>query len=91
MIRGNKTPQLLSVVFRLTDQDIEQLLIDSGAKISRQEISGAYFNIKYQAGELVIITGTSFYTFVLDKAFERMVDSYAKEFLREKEIAAEEL
>lgn len=39
----------------------------------------------------MIVTGTSFCTFVLDKAFERRLDSYAKEFLREKEIAAEEL
>ncbi len=91
MIRGSKTPQLLSVVFRLTDDTVEQLLADSGAKISRKEISGAYVNLRYQAGELMIVTGTSFCTFVLDKAFEQRLDSYAKEFLREKEIAAEEL
>ena len=91
MIRGAKTPQLLSATFLIRENEIEELLAASGTGIRTEDIAGAYMNLKFQAGELVLITGVGFKTFVQGKEFERSWDQYVRNFLQKKEISFEEL
>lgn len=91
MIRGTKTPQLLNIVLQLTRSQTERVLAASGAGLDIGQISGAYLNIKFQAGELLIVTGAGFQSFVMDKLFERELDGYAREFLKEHGIVFDEV
>lgn len=91
MIRGTKTPQLLSIVLQLPGAQTERVLAASGAGLEIGQISGAYMNIKFQAGELLIVTGVGFNSFVMDKLFEREFDGYVREFLKEHEIVFDEV
>lgn len=90
MIRGTKTPQLLSLVLQLPRAQTERLLAASGAGFDMEQLSGAYLNVKYQAGELLLVTGVGFCSFVMDKCFEREFDGYVKSFLMEHEIVFDE-
>lgn len=91
LIRGAKTPQILNLVLQLTKKDVQAVLADSGAKLTAQEIAGAYFNIKFQAGELMVVTGVGFHSFVMDKTFEREFDGWARKFLNGRGIVFDEV
>ncbi len=56
-----------------------------------EEIEGAYLNIRFQAGELRLVTAVGYQTFVADKALEREFDSFIREFLKAKELIFEEM
>ncbi len=90
-IKGTKTPQLLSLVLQLPKNDVQAVLADSGAKLDIGQIAGAYINIKFQAGELMLVTGVGFCSFVMDKMFEREFDQWVKKFLVGHEILFEEV
>lgn len=91
IIRGNKTPLLLSAVLSADSLLLGSILETSGSNLQKEDIAGAYMNIKYQAGELAIVTGTSLRSFALDKSFAQEWDRYVKRFLNEKEIVFDEL
>lgn len=91
MIKGSRTPQLLNLVLQLPKKDVEAVLADSGAKLDAGQIAGAYINIKFQAGELVLVTGVGFHSFVMDKMFGREFDGWVRKFLVEHEILFDEM
>ena len=91
MIKGAKTPQILNLVLQLTKDNVQAVLADSGAKLGVEEIAGAYLNIKFQAGELMLVTGVGFQSFVMDKTFEREFDGWVKKFLVGKGIVFDEM
>lgn len=90
IIKGNKTPLLLKIVFQLPDDKIEELLQKSGEKLRSEHIGGLYINIRFEKNELRIITGTAIKTFTMDKTLEREWDGEVKKYLKLKEIAFEE-
>lgn len=91
MIKGSKTPQLLTLVLQLPKNNVQEVLADSGAKLLAEQIAGAYINIKFQAGELMVVTGVGFSSFVMDKMFEREFDGWVRKFLVEHEILFDEV
>ncbi len=91
LIRGAKTPQMLNIVLQLTKENVQVVLVDSGAKLAVEEIAGAYLNVKFQAGELMVVTGVGFHSFVMDKTFEREFDGWVKKFLVGRGIAFDEM
>ncbi len=82
MIKGNKTPLSLKIVFQLPLAQCEQLVQRSGGRIRTEEIGGLYFNIRFEKGELHIITGSAIKTFTLDKTLEQEWDAQVKEILK---------
>jgi hypothetical protein len=46
--------------------------------------------VRYEKGNLYLITGTSIKTFTLDKSLEQVWDADMKTFLKHYEISAEE-
>lgn len=91
MIRGLKTPLLLTVAFLARREELEAVAAVSGAERIKEEIAGAYMNLKFQTGELVLATGVGFRTFVPGKEFERAWDQHVKELLKEKGIEFDEI
>jgi hypothetical protein len=91
LIKGHKQPLSIKIVFLLSPSNTEKTLNKTGLGIRLEEVNGLYLNIKYEKGNLYIITGTSIRTFTLDKSLEHEWDANVKTFLKHFEIAVEEV
>ena len=90
MIKGNKTPLALKLVFQLPAEASEELVSSLSGKLRPEEVGGLYLNIRFEKGELRIITGTAIKTFTQDKTLEQVWDSEVRSFLKQQGIAYEE-
>jgi len=90
MIKGNKTPLSLKIVFQLPKLLCEELVQQSGGRLKIDEIGGLYMNVRFEKNELHIITGTAIKTFTLDKTLEQEWDLRVKKLLKEQGIGFEE-
>ncbi len=91
MIKGNKTPLSLKIVFQLSASQCEELVQRAGGRLRMEEVGGLYLNVRFEKGSLHIITGTAIKTFTMDKTLEREWDEDVKKILRENGIIFEEL
>ncbi len=90
MIKGNKTPLAMKLVLQLPSDQAEALIDGLKGKLSPEDVGGLYLNIRFEKGELHIITGTAIRTFTLDKTLEQEWDAMARDFLKEQGMAYEE-
>jgi len=90
MIKGNKTPLSLKIIFQLPKDQCELMVNRLGGKIRVEEVGGLYMNVRFEKGELRIISGTAIKTFTLDKTLEQEWDLQVKTFLEEQGIICEE-
>lgn len=90
MIKGNKTPLSLKIVFQLPAGRCEELVDRLGGRLRIEEVGGLYLNVRFEKGELRIITGTAIKTFTLDKTLEQEWDAQVKSILKENGIIFEE-
>lgn len=90
LIKGNKLPTFVKIVFLLSPENTEKLIQNAGVNYKPEEVSGLFLNVRYENGIINIVTGTSIKTFTLDKTLDNVWDSYVKSFLKENEIMFEE-
>jgi len=90
MIKGSKTPLSLKIIFQLSKEQCEILINNLGGKLRIEEVGGLYLNVRFEKGELRIITGTAIKTFTLDKTLEQEWDIKVKAMLKEQGIIFEE-
>ncbi|MDF2906964.1 MAG: hypothetical protein K0R34_2285 [Herbinix sp.] len=90
MIKGNKTPLALKIVFQLPRPLCEELVQESGGRLKSEEVGGLYLNVRFDKNELHLVTGTAIKTFTLDKTLEQEWDLRVKRILKEQGIACEE-
>jgi hypothetical protein len=90
MIKGNKTPLSLKIVFQLPKKQSELLLQGFAGRLNIEDMGGLFINIRFEKGELRIISGTAIKTFTLDKTLEREWDIEVKNILRQQGIVFEE-
>ena len=90
MIKGNRTPLSLKIVFQLPRPLCEELVQESGGRIKSEEVGGLYLNVRFDKNELHLITGTAIKTFTLDKTLEQEWDLWVKKMLKEQGIIFEE-
>lgn len=90
MIKGNKTPLSLKIVFQLPINRCDELIGRLGGRYRLEDIGGLYLNVRYEKGELRIITGTSMKTFSLDKSLEQEWDGEVRSMLKEQSISFDE-
>ncbi len=88
MIKGNKTPLSMKIVFQLSEDLTDVLVGQTGGRISPEEVGGLYINIRFENNELHIITGTAIKTFTLDKTLEQEWDKEVARFLKEQDIVS---
>lgn len=94
LIKGSKVPSSMKIIFLLSDSQCSNILssIDSSmdSPISVVDINGLFMNIRYQDGQLTIITGSSLKVFTLDKSIDNAFDKYVCRFLSDAGISFEE-
>ncbi len=91
LIKGKRTPSFFKFVLLLSPVNLANTLERSHSSFSPNDITGAFINLKFQGGTLVITTGVSYRIFSVDKSFEQEWDLLVKRFLKTHEIVFEEL
>ena len=90
IIKGNKSPQSMKIVFSLPKENVRKVLEKSGAGFLPEQVEGLFLNVKYENGELYLITGSSLHVFSMDKTLEQEWDKEVVVFLRKCGIPCEE-
>lgn len=90
IIRGNKTPLSMKIVFQLPKEHVYRLVESLGGKLKIEDVGGLYINIRFEKNELYIITGTAIKTFTLDKTLEQEWDVWVRGFLKRQNISYSE-
>lgn len=91
IIKGNKTPQFMKIVFSLPREQVKKVLERSGSSFLPEQIEGLFLNLKYENGQLHLITGSSVRVFSMDKALEQEWDKEVVEFLKKCGIPSDEV
>lgn len=91
LIKGNKVPSYMKIVFLLPKDMVTKLIAESNAGLAFNDINGLFLNIKYTEGKVSIVTGTSIKIFTLDKTLEHTFDAFVKSFLFANGIDFEEI
>lgn len=89
IIRGNKSPLMMKIVFQLADNQTKKMIEGIGGRLSSDDVGGLYMNIRFEKNELHIITGTAIKTFTLDKTLDIEWDAWVKRFLGQQGIIYE--
>ena len=82
MIKGEKVPTKIKLVFAFPKGSYEKLIADCGIHISPEEIGGLYLHITYENGLVKIITGTTLNTFTMDKTLDHYWDHLMQKFFQ---------
>lgn len=91
LIKGNKVPVGMKIIFLLPDYLTDELLEKSQTEYNINNINGLFLNIKYANGAVTIVMGTSLNIFSLDKTLENTFDSYVRHFFEDAGISYEEM
>lgn len=81
IIKGKKVPTKLKLVFSCPSSRFENIIQESGALFTEEQIGGLYLHILYENNTITCITGTSLNTFSLDKTLDKYWDEYMYKFL----------
>lgn len=91
LIKGKKTPSSFKFVLLLSPENLKRTLSSIGSSFSENDITGVFLNIRYQNQLLTMTTGISYNIFSVDKTLDNEWDRLVKQFLKQHEIAFEEL
>lgn len=91
LIKGKKTPSAFRFVFLLSPANMEKTISAVGSSYKSSDITGMYINLKYQNQLLSLTTGIAYNVFSTDKSLENEWDKMVVKFLKQHEIAFEEI
>lgn len=91
LIKGKKTPSFFKFVLLLSPENLRRTLTSTGSSFSENDITGVFINIRYQNQLLTLTTGISYNIFSTDKTLDNEWDRLVRQFLKQHEIAFEEL
>ena len=91
LIKGKKTPSSFRFVFLLSPSNMERTISAVDSSYNASDITGMYINLKYQNQLLSLTTGIAYNIFSTDKTLEAEWDKMVTKFLKQHEIAFEEI
>ena len=91
LIKGKKTPSSFRFVFLLSPTNLEKTIAAVGSSYKVSDVTGMYINLKYQNQLLSLTTGIAYNVFSTDKTLEAEWDKMVIKFLKQHEIAFEEI
>ncbi len=86
LIKGKRTPLGFRFTFRLSRENTEKLLTQTGSSFSLEQVDGLLLNLRYDETGLVCTTGTSLKLFTMDKSLEHAWDQMVQKFLLRQEL-----
>ena len=91
IIKGNKSPQFMKLVFSLPRENVKKVIEKSGSSFSLEQVEGLFLNLKFENGVLYLVTGSSLTIFSMDKSLEQEWDREVMVFLKRQAIVFEEV
>lgn len=91
LIKGKRTPSYFKFILLLSQENLARTLAKTGSSFTPADITGMFWNIKFQNGQLTLTTGVSYRIFSTDKSLEHEWDRLTKRFLQNHTIRFEEL
>lgn len=91
LIKGKKTPSSFRFVFLLSPSNMEKTIQAVGSSFHTNDVTGMYINLKYQNQLLSLTTGIAYNIFSTDKTLEIEWDKMVTKFLKQHEIAFDEI
>jgi len=89
LIKGKHTPLFFKFVLQLKPENMLKLL--SQKEGSFEQVKAFVLNIRYDGSKAILTTGTSYYTFVMDKEADLIWDNSLAAYLDKKGIGYEKL
>lgn len=91
LIKGQKAPAAFRFVFCLSPENLRKTLVAVSSSYTESDLSGVFFNLKFQNQMLTLTTGISYRIFSTDKSLDAEWDKLMKRFLSQHQISFEEL
>ena len=91
LIKGKKVPTYMKIILQKKPEDSYTILEEAEALEFTKVLKAFVLTIKYDSNGLLLTTGTSFSTFVMDKRPDVLWDQVFRKFLTDKEIEFEEV
>ena len=86
LIKGKRTPLNFKFVLHLKPKAVAAIIEKGNTDITPEQISAFVLNIRYDGTSLVLVTGTAYQTFLLDKSAEQLWDKSLCLFLNKIEL-----
>lgn len=91
LIKGKKVPTFMKIILHKRPEDAYTLLEEGGALEFSDTLKAFVVTIKFDSNGLLLTTGTSFSTFIMDKTPDLLWDAAFRKFLTAKGIEFEEV
>lgn len=91
LVKGSNTPLHMKFMLQLKPDKALTMLKKEAPETDFSQLRALLLTIKYEAGSVVITTGSSYYTFIMDKTADIIWDKAAKQYLSAKGIDFEEM
>lgn len=91
LIKGKRTPASFRFVLHLMPEHTVSILQKGDTAVTPQQVRAFVLNIKYDGTTLMLVTGTSFHTFLMDKTPDTLWDNAVRQFLSKQDISYEEM
>lgn len=87
-IKGKKTPEYMKISLKASHRAAKKILENSGV-LSKylSEMPDMYLQIKFEKGELTMVTGITHREFTMDKTLDRGWDDAVREWIRTLKIS----
>ena len=91
LIKGKKVPTFMKIILHKKPENVYTLLEEGGALEFADVLKAFVVTIKFDSNGLLVTTGTSFSTFIMDKTPDLLWDNAFRKFLASKGIDYEEV
>ena len=91
LLKGDRVPIGIKGVFRLSDENTDKTAAKLGIKDAADKDYGLFFTLKFEKGEINIVTGVSVTDFLMSKQIGNLWDEDLLKFLKYYQIAVEML
>lgn len=89
IIKGKKTPSVLKIVLKLSEQKSSAFLETSGSSLGSNDIDAMFLNVLFQDNSLHITCGVSYKIFTMDKSLESELTNSILTLLKSNSITSE--
>mgnify|MGYP006992770851 FL=1 len=91
LLKGDRVPIGIKGVFRLSEENTDKTAAKLGIKDAAEKDYGLFFTLKFEKGEINIVTGVSITDFLMSKQIGNLWDDDLLKFLKYYQIAVEML
>ena len=91
LLKGDRVPLGIKGIFRLSEENTDKTAAKLGIKDAAEKDYGLFFTLKFEKGEINIVTGVSVTDFLISKQIGNLWDEDLLKFLKYYQIAVEML